>query len=383
MPGAALYIHIPFCEKRCIFCDFYTVAGSNNRIPDYIDALKCEIELRAEQKFWQRQKFETIYFGGGTPSLLSSAQISEIIDSCYHHFKFLSNIEITIEIDPSTVTPRQLADYRSGGINRLSIGIQSFDDDELVMLDRSHTSEQALAAAFSARYAGFENISLDFIFALPNQTLARWQKNLEQAMELEPAHISTYNLTVHAGTPLDVAIKKGAIEPLSEEEEREFFNVTIHFLESHGFRHYEVSNFAQRGFESRHNLKYWDGNPYLGLGVSAHSFDGKHRSWNVANLQKYLKQLGEQRLAEEERETLTREQRIFEYTFLGLRQQEGIDLKKFTQKFKKPFEEVFDGEITAMIQHGLLIHDDDHLRLTQEGLFLCDEICARLEPLSK
>ena len=380
MPGAALYIHIPFCEKKCTFCDFYTVVGNRNRTTDYIQALKQEIALRAKEKIWSGKRFETIFFGGGTPSLLTPVQISEILDCCYSHFNIQPNTEITLEIDPGTVSENQLAAYHTIGVNRFSIGIQSFHQDELVLLDRSHSSQQAIAAIFSAGYSGCHNLNLDFIFALPGQSKKCWQQNLERAVEYHPKHISTYNLTIEPGTPLDIAIKKGKTAALSEEEHREFYATTIKILEQNGFRHYEISNFAQPGYEAKHNLKYWDDSPYLGLGASAHSYDGKRRFWNIAHLLRYIELLSKGCVAEDGEETLTRQIKMYEFAFLGLRQKDGIDLKKFERKFRIPFEEAFKGNVSRFMNHKLLIQRDNSLRLSKEGLFLCDEICSQLEP---
>jgi len=378
MPTAALYIHIPFCEKRCVYCDFYTVAGVSSRIPDYVAALKKEIALRAAEAFWQRQRFATIFFGGGTPSLLAPQQLAEILDAVFDSFQFERHPEITIEANPGTLTSEQLARYRSAGVNRLSLGVQSLHADELERLDRIHSPQQAIDAVIMARHAGFDNINMDFIFALPQQTIPRWQESLERAMELQPTHISAYNLTIEHGTPLEVKIRKGEIQPLSEEEEREFYHFTMDFLERHGYRQYEVSNFAKPNFEARHNIKYWDGSVYLGLGASAHSFDGKRRFWNVANLRKYLEALTAARLPDDNEELLTKSQRMFETAFLGLRQRCGVDLAAFAKKFRQSFDETFNGVVPDMEKDGLLIRQDNYLQLTREGLFLCDEICAKL-----
>ncbi|MDZ7344919.1 MAG: radical SAM family heme chaperone HemW [candidate division KSB1 bacterium] len=379
MPSAALYIHIPFCEKRCVYCDFYTVAGQRARIPDYLEAVKREITLRAEETFWQRQRFATIFFGGGTPSLLAPRQIAEILDSAFSSFHLEENPEITLEANPGTVTSTQLAQYRAYGINRLSLGIQSLHADELAMLDRLHSPQQAIDALLDARRAGFENINTDFMFALPQQTISRWQQTLEQAFALEPTHISAYNLTIETGTPLDFAIRKGKIQPLTEEEERAFYQFTIDFLESQGYFQYEVSNFAQPGFEAKHNIKYWDGSPYLGVGASAHSYDGERRFWNVANLRTYLEALADDRLPEADSEALSLRQKMFETAFLGLRQRRGVDLIAFSRKFRQAFDEVFNGRVQEFEENGFLLRQGNYLQLTREGLYLCDEICAQLE----
>jgi len=378
MPTAALYIHIPFCEKRCVYCDFYTVAGVGSRIPDYIAALKKEIVRRAAESFWQRQRFATIFFGGGTPSLLSPQQIFEILGAALSLFNFEKHPEITLEANPGTITVEQLAKYRAAGINRLSFGVQSLHADELQRLDRIHSPQQAIDAVLMARQAGFENINMDFIFALPQQTIPRWQKNLTQAVALQPAHISAYNLAIEEGTPLDIKIRKGEMQPLSEEEEREFYQFTIDFLERHGYRQYEVSNFSQPNFEARHNIKYWDGSFYLGLGASAHSYDGERRFWNVANLRKYLEALAADRLPEDRSEQLTKQQQMFEMAFLGLRRRRGVDLSAFAKRFHQSFDETFNGVAHELENGGLLMRRDNFLQLTREGFFLCDAICTRL-----
>lgn len=365
MPTAALYIHIPFCEKRCVYCDFYTVAGVESRLPDYIKALKKEMALRATEAFWQRQRFATIFFGGGTPSLLAPPEIAEILDTVFSSFYFEEHPEITLEANPGTITSAQLARYRAAGINRLSLGIQSLHADELERLDRIHTPQQAIDAVVMARHAGFDNINMDFIFALPQQTLSQWQDNLAQAVELRPTHISAYNLTIEPGTPLDVKIRKGEIQPLSEEAERAFYQFTIDFLEQHGWQQYEVSNFAKPGYEARHNIKYWDGSAYLGLGASAHSYDGKRRFWNVANLRKYLEALAADRCPEDNAEPLTQQQKIFETAFLGLRQRRGVDLAAFAKQFRRSFDETFNGVVQELEKGGLLIRRDHYLQLTR------------------
>ena len=383
MSTAALYIHIPFCEKRCVYCDFYTVAGQRNRIPDYIHALRAEAVLRGAEPFWQARRFSTIFFGGGTPSLLSPQQVTEILDAGYSVFNFSQRVEITLEANPGTATPERLAQYRRAGINRLSLGIQSFDPVELQMLDRIHSPDEAIACALAARQAGFDNLSFDFIFALPNQTLARWEATLQQAVELEPHHISAYNLIVETGTPLDHQIRKGKVSPLSEEEEREFYGFTMNFLQQHGYHQYEISNFAKPGYEAQHNVKYWDGSPYLGLGASAHSYDGKRRFWNVANLRKYLDALEANTLPEEGYEKLSRQQRIFENVFLGLRQNRGVPLESFRKKFHVEFDRAFNGKIATLEKEGFLLRQDGYVKLSRAGILLCDEICAQLEPVQE
>jgi oxygen-independent coproporphyrinogen-3 oxidase len=394
--SAGLYIHIPFCEKRCGYCDFYTLAQRESAIPAYLSALNREIRLYSQDPTTKEQSFETLYVGGGTPSLLQAEQIASILDCVLAEFSFVPNPEITIEANPGTVDLEKLKRYRDAGVNRLSLGIQSFQPEELRFLDRIHTVEEAVSSFDNAKKIGFENLSIDLIFALPEQALETWEKNLELAVDLEPNHISAYNLTYEDGTPLAVELKNGKFKMCSEELQRKMFVTTIEYLEANGFQHYEISNFAKPGYESRHNKKYWDGSPYLGLGTSAHSFVKGRRFWNVSNLRKYLTSLSKDSLPLGGEEYLEGNEACFEKVFLGLRLRQGMDLKTFESEIGISFFDKYlptltsffscnfkDRKLVAELTEGtrklksrLLEIEDGFLKLTEEGLLLCDAICA-------
>lgn len=393
---AGLYIHIPFCEKRCSYCDFYTLAQRESAIPEYLNALKQEIQIYSEETLIKQILFRTLYFGGGTPSLLDAGQIASILDCIFSTFNFESDPEVTLEVNPGTAGLEKLKRYRHAGINRLSLGIQSFQPRELKFLDRIHTVEEALNCFSNARKAGFENISIDLIFALPEQTLCDWKNNLEKAVKLEPNHISAYNLTYEEGTPLSVLLTNGKSKMCSEQMQRKMYLTTIDFLEANGLLHYEISNFAKTGYESRHNQKYWDGSPYLGLGTSAHSFFAGRRFWNVSNLQAYITSLSKNKLPLGGEEYLGVNQASFEKVFLGLRQRRGMHLKTFEaeigisffDKYLNPLSWFFscsfkDSRCVAELTNGtrklksqLLEIEDGFLKLTKEGVLVCDAICA-------
>jgi oxygen-independent coproporphyrinogen-3 oxidase len=393
---AALYIHIPFCEKRCGYCDFYTVAHHESEIPAYLKALETEIQLYSEHPTVKKLHFETLFFGGGTPSLLKADQIDLLIQTLLSNLNFSQRSEVTIEINPGTVDFEKLQSFRRIGINRLSLGIQSFQPHELKFLDRTHTVNEAITCFNDARKAGFDNVSIDLIFALPNQKLQTWQENLKQAVILAPDHISAYNLTFEDGTPLTSQLLNGKIKMCSEEMQRKMLRTTIEFLQFKGYHQYEISNFAKPGRESQHNQKYWDGSPYLGLGTSAHSFIDNQRFWNVSNLKKYLELLSQNKLPVEGKEAIGFEKASFEKVFLGLRQRRGLHLKSFEsemgislfEKYLSPLSSFFscnlkDEKLIFDLTNGsrhlksrLLKIENGFLRLTTQGLLLCDSVCA-------
>lgn len=375
---AALYLHIPFCEQRCRYCDFYTVAKREQAIPQYLDALLAEIALFAEQPFWQQQKYATIFMGGGTPSLLGIAQVDALLQALRAHFCVTDDAEITMEANPGTVSRETLAGYRRAGVNRLSLGVQTFWEDELQQVDRLHSVRDIYETVAHAQAAGFHNLSIDLIFALPGQRPHRWRHNLEQAVQLAPEHISAYNLTIEEGTPLFKMLKSGELRQLSEWQARTVYNFTIDYLAANGYAQYEVSNFARPGFHSRHNSKYWDGSAYLGLGASAHSFDGQRRFSNVGNYVHYIRKLENRQLPCAFEEMLTPAQRQFEMIFLGLRRSEGLDLSAYSATFQRNFMADYGRQLEKMMSGGraLLQLENGHLRLTREGLLLCDAVCA-------
>lgn len=393
--NAGLYIHIPFCEIKCGYCDFFVVTRKESQIPVYLKALKNEIEISATDPEIKGLHFETLYLGGGTPSLLSAKQISGLIQFAKSKFQFASDPEITVETNPGTVDYEKLKAYRDSGVNRLSIGAQTFKSSELHFLDRNHTNKETIATFETARKAGFDNFNIDLIFGLPNQKLGDWQSNLKAALELEPEHISTYGLTYEEGTPLTKRLRSGKIKALSDANARVIQLTTMEFLNSKGFNHYEISNYARFGKESQHNQKYWDGSPYLGLGVSAHSFINKKRFWNVRNFRRYNELLLKKSKAIEGEEILEKNEILKERVFLGLRQKQGLHLHAFQnefgisffRKYSKPLLKFFSKNFKSEMIEGLtsgvrqlrsqyLKIENGYLRFTREGILLSDAIFA-------
>jgi oxygen-independent coproporphyrinogen-3 oxidase len=394
---AGLYIHIPFCPQICGYCDFYKVAHrGETQVQSYLESVKREIAFYSDDPRIHNLTFETLYFGGGTPSLLSAAEIHKLLDLIFTRFHFAGNPEVTVETDPGTVDLPKLQAFRAAGVNRLSLGIQSFQNNELAFLDRTHHSDEAIAAFEMARRTGFENISIDLMFGLPGQSLSDWGKNLQRAVKLAPEHISSYCLTFEPGTPLMNKLRKGLVQKPLDALPRAMYLHAIDFLAGCGFEHYEVSNFAKAGFRSRHNLKYWNGSPYLGVGASAHSFVEKRRFWNVRHLKKYHDALAAGRFPIAGEERLTPEKERCERFFLALRQRGGLHVKTFAEEQRLLFFEnygaalskFFDGDFhdeaftkdlisgARTLKSDWLEFHGGHLRLTDEGFAVCDSICA-------
>jgi oxygen-independent coproporphyrinogen-3 oxidase len=380
MPG--LYLHIPFCEQKCIYCDFYSVApqGGHEKFETlmtrFAESLSQEITLRGSDEKY-RTRYSTIFFGGGTPSLLSPSKVGEILDLLHSNFSIDATAEITLETNPGTVDLQRLQDFRNAGINRISMGIQSFFDDDLKFLSRIHSAREAKECVKNAFKAGFENVSFDLIFSLPTQTLERWESNLQQAVELNPSHISCYSLIVEPDTPLQRMVAAKQIAPLSEDADAEMYRLTIDFLSHHNFEQYEVSNFARNGFKCLHNLTYWNHDHYLGFGPSAHSFWNGKRFWNIANVVHYSDSLDRGILPEAGFESLSEEQLLEEAVFLGFRS-EGLDLESLRKRYRRDLLKECSEKIETFVSQNLLQRNGQRLRLTRQGYPLCDEICSAL-----
>ncbi|NOX89704.1 MAG: radical SAM family heme chaperone HemW [Calditrichaeota bacterium] len=370
-PG--IYIHVPFCVKKCGYCDFFSVTSLNQK-SDFLSALLKEIKLVREQ-FNPPEEFDTIYFGGGTPSLLTPDELSKILETLNDHFKISADCEITLETNPGAAEKEKVSHFRQIGINRISIGIQSFIDRELRLLERIHTADQARQTFNAARDAGFENIGIDLIYALPGQTKEDWLYSLGQGVSLQPEHISAYNLIFEEGTPFYLQKQKGKFKAKSEDEELEFFLLTTEFLSRHGYIPYEVSNYARSPqFFSAHNYKYWLHVPYLGFGPSAHSFWGNRRQANVRSLQSYLKRIRNNEIPVDFVEPLTDKIREFEHIFLRLRTYEGLDIPYFEKIFKRSFMESYRKTIDLLVLKEYAIVEKKYFRLTGKGMAVCDEI---------
>ena len=387
---ASLYLHIPFCEHKCIYCDFYSISPRESAdrneglIRRFLDALKREIGLRSRDERF-KASYETVFFGGGTPSLLSPSAIDGILDVLAGSFSIERDAEITLETNPGTVDLQKLKAFRAIGVNRLSLGVQSFYDDDLQFLSRIHSSRQAKESIRDAHQAGFQNVSIDLIFALPSQTRDRWESNLRQAVELNPTHLSCYSLILEPNTPLFRMVESGQVTLLSVEQDAELYEHTIHFLGTQGYEQYEVSNFAKPGFKSRHNGNYWNHTNYLGFGPSAHSFwstaqsgGAPKRWWNLANVTGYAERLERGNLPVAGEEELTTEQLIEEEVLLGLRS-EGVDAAGFPRKFGRDLMAEHRPKIDALISNGMAIVKDGKIRLTAKGYLVCDEISASLQ----
>jgi oxygen-independent coproporphyrinogen-3 oxidase len=372
-PPLGLYVHVPFCRRKCAYCDFYSVTRRNHR-GAFLKALVREIRLRQAPG----RVVDTVFFGGGTPSLLTPRQVEDVLGAMGGGFALSPRAEITLEANPGTVDGRRLRGYRQAGVNRLSLGVQSFHDGRLAWLGRLHDRAQALAGVRAARAAGFHNLGLDLIYGLPGQGMADWRADLETALALEPAHLSCYLLTYEDATPLGRARRAGRVRPLSDRAAAALFDFTHAFLEARGLSAYELSNFAARPEDrSRHNLKYWTLAPYLGLGPGAHSFEPPERWWNAADLAAYLDALGAGCLPEGGRETLTPGQQMLEAVFLGLRLTAGFDLEAFAARFGAAFESVFGSVAAGLEGEGLLAAAGGRCYLTPRGRRYHDAVSAR------
>lgn len=385
----SLYLHIPFCEHKCIYCDFYSVAPNETRpgaeLPTrrFVQSLKREIALRAQEERF-RVPYETIFLGGGTPSLLSIQELTEIFETLTSSFSFEHDAEITIEVNPGTVDAEKFRAYRRLGINRVSVGVQSFHEDDLRFLTRIHSSDQARRCVRDAFAAGFENVSIDLMFSLPGQTHDRWRSNLKDAVDLCPTHISCYSLIVEPNTPLAKMVESRQVALLSVDQDAELYESTIEFLAASGYGQYEVSNFARPGYASRHNKSYWNHSNYIGFGPSAHSFwhvDGAderpERWWNVSSIVGYNESLESGTLAVAGSERLTRKQLLEEEIFLALRS-DGVDIGGFQRRYGRNLLSNPSSGLNELISRNMAVLDGERVRLTPKGYLVCDEICASL-----
>ena len=370
-----IYIHIPFCVQKCPYCDFYSITDLSLK-SRYLNALIKEIKMIAADTL----VFDTFYLGGGTPSVYSPVEIGQIIETAFTHYKILPDAEITLEVNPGTVTFDSLKAYRESGVNRLNVGVQSYQDANLKFLGRIHSAKDATYALEWARKSGYDNIGLDLIYGLPEQTQENWRADLEQAVELSPDHLACYMLTTELGTLLHQDMQSGRYRPLQDRKFRELFDLTIGFLETHGYVQYEISNFARRTDEvsphrmSRHNLKYWSFAPYAGFGPAAHSFIQPERFWNYADVKRYIDEIEAGRLPVEEKEVLSAEQMMMESIYLGLRTIQGVDLKEFEESFRLNFLDTFVGIIADLEKDDMLRLTHDHCALTRKGLAYLDSV---------
>lgn len=371
---AGIYIHVPFCKTRCIYCDFYTRTDMSSK-NNYVGAICQEIELRKD--YLKGERIETIYFGGGTPSQLNKEDFVQIFAEIYKNFKIADDAEITMEANPDDLNNTYLKTIASLPFNRLSMGVQSFNDEELRFLKRRHSAERAKDAVLEAKTFGFKNISIDLMYGLPNQTLDIWYKNLEEAIHLDIQHISSYHLIYEQGTRLYRMFKLGDVKQVDEDLSVEMFSAMIDKLASAGFEHYEISNFAKEGLYSKHNSSYWQGKKYLGLGPAAHSYDGENRAWGVPSISKYVEHINNKELPIEI-EYLDKNTRYNDFILTGMRTKWGVNLSDLERLFGTNKKDYCLKNVTKYINQGSVVNQNNVLKLTKDGIFISDGIMSDL-----
>ncbi len=371
---SGVYIHVPFCKSRCSYCDFATdVYRGRGAVDRYVNALVKEISDPNSEFPNPTSQIETLYFGGGTPSLLSPRQLESIVSAVSDRFALADDLELTLEMNPATVTPEKLRAYRSIGVNRASFGVQTFNNRDLKLLARGHDATDARLTYIHLREAGFENVSFDLIAGLPGQSIDDWQTNLEEAVALAPEHLSLYLLEIHEGTPLAEQLRSQRRPVPDEDVAAEMYELMLEMTASAGLDQYEISNFARSGFESRHNSKYWTLDPVFGFGVSAHSFDGRERYSNERDTNLYVNAIESGASAVVAREPAELRS---EFVFLGLRMMRGVDFAEYERRFGEDLR-VRNGEgIDRLSSLGLIVADERRMKLTRRGALLSNEVFA-------
>lgn len=367
---AGVYVHIPFCASRCKYCDFFSTTQLEKR-EEYVDAVTKEAHLRRD--YLPARNIHTVYFGGGTPSILEVEQLGRILGELRKDYEIDDDAEITTEANPSDINEEKLRGWKDIGINRLSIGIQSFQNKQLKQIGRRHDAEQARKVARLSREAGFKNISIDLMYGLPGETLEEWKRDIEEALKLDVEHVSAYCLSYEEGTPLTRALMRKEIEEVDEETENAMYDYLTERLSRAGIERYEVSNFAKQEFESQHNSSYWNNVPYLGLGAGAHSYDGESRQWNVSNLEKYIEGVNRGKTYFE-RELLTKNDLYNERIMLKIRTRDGVKLSMLLH----PMQDHCMKYARPYIDKGLLRLENDHLTATQDGIHILNRIIEDL-----
>lgn len=376
---AGIYIHIPFCKQACHYCDFHFSTNQETRT-ELVQAILKELEI--QHAYLKRAVIQTIYFGGGTPSMLDTRELQLILESIQSSQQVVGNAEITLEANPDDLSSIKLSELAAVGINRLSIGIQSFHSDMLSFLHRAHDAHQAIQSFLHAREAGFKNISIDLIYGIPNESELQWREDIRQAIALQPDHLSCYALTVEPKTVFGKWSSSGKLKPVEDETAARHLEILMDELEMAGFEHYEISNFAKPGFQSKHNSSYWKQEKYLGLGPSAHSYNGTSRQFNVSNNNAYIRSLKKNEVPFE-KEELSQEDLINEFILTTLRTQWGTDLKKIKHDFGYDVLNKNTGYLSKIIGNELAVLENDILRLTRKGKLLADKISSDLFVLSE
>ncbi len=373
----SIYIHIPFCVKKCAYCDFASYAGRMSRMDAYVDAV-CR-EIRAQAAFFGKRRVKTVFFGGGTPTLLSGAQVQAVMDTLRACFYIEETAEISMEGNPGTLTAEHLAAYRAAGVNRLSLGVQSMDDGLLGAIGRIHTAAQAQEAVRLARAAGFDHINLDLMLGLPGQTPQMWEDTLEKAIALAPEHLSCYSLILEEGTPLFAAAQAGTCAPLPNEDALEKMDaLTADLTAKAGYQRYEVSNWAKPGHECRHNIVYWECEEYLGVGLAAHGEMDGRRFEHTVDFEEYLKTCGNVECLNRSEGNNTREDRMFERVMMGLRMARGMNAARFLEDFGISPEDVWKRTIPQMTRAGLMTREGERLLLTSRGMDVMNGVLTNM-----
>ena len=370
---AGLYIHIPFCRKACNYCNFH-FSTSLNQINEMVSSIAKEMEMRAKEI---DEEINTIYFGGGTPSLLHIGLLETLVNAAREHYNINDQAEITLEANPDDIDLEKAEAWKTLGINRFSIGIQSFADENLKWMNRAHNAKQSITAVDIIKQTGFQNYSIDLIYGTPGQSMEGWIKDLRTAFELGVPHLSCYALTVEEKTALNSLIKKGELPEINQDEQAERFEALMQLSADAGYHHYEISNFALPGYESKHNSAYWEGAVYLGFGPSAHSFDGVKRKWNISNNNAYIKSLTNHLLPQKE-ETLSKKDVLNEYIMTALRQSKGIEKKILLKKGGQTYLTEISSLINPYVKTQKVVEDETGWRLTNHGKFFADGIAATL-----
>lgn len=371
---AGIYIHIPFCKSKCAYCNFFSQA-SEKSMNNFVEALLNEIDCRKD--YIDNEEVKTIYFGGGTPSLLPVCFIDKILDRINKIYNVSSKAEISLEVNPDTVNRERLMDYKTLGINRISVGIQSFFDDDLGYLSRKHDSKHALQLIDDLKAVDFEKLNLDLIYGIPTQTEEKWNKNLDIFFSTGITHLSAYALTVEPKTILGQKIKNGILKNVSEEDAVNHYRILVRRAKEEGFEHYEISNFAKPSYRSQHNSIYWNDEPYLGFGPSAHSYNGVSRQWNVSNLSQYINYMG---MSDEvvEKEILSVEDKYNEYVMTSLRTSWGSNVDRISEKYGEKYSRHFLKNIQGYLESDKMLQDNKRYFLTDEGMLFADGIAADL-----
>lgn len=361
-----LYIHIPFCRQKCLYCDFPSWAGKEGQMQGYVDALTKEIENRGKE--YADRKVVSVFFGGGTPTTLSIPMLEQLMQAVFANWDIAEDAEITTEANPGTLDGEMASALKRMGFNRLSMGVQAWQNRLLRDLGRIHTIETFQENLKAVREAGFTNINTDLMFALPNQTMADWQETVKNIVAMNPEHISAYSLIIEEGTPFYDRYEKGELKPAEEELDREMYHWAVDYLAEHGYEQYEISNFAKKGRQSRHNRIYWQAEEYLGMGLGSHSYMNGERFHNIYDLQEYIRADGDVSLLKEDIERITEEDALAEFMFLGLRLTEGVSFARFRERFGREMKNIYGEQIEELEKDGLLQEDEKGIRLTARGV---------------